>query len=516
MVGLKSGFKHPALTPRDSGNRYVVQQGIDVAIRALGKSKNEVKDEATGLNNPQPYLSFRDYIKKANPKFVFFKHCEKLIAVLQDVVDGKKKRVMVFEPPRHGKSELSTRLLTGYFLYRYPQRWVSINSYGANLAYGLSRHAREYFKGMGGECKGDSDAVEQWETTDKGGVFAAGVGGPILGKGWHLGLIDDCLKNAEEANSSVIREKQKEWLETTFMTREEPWTNEDPDGAIVITMQRWHEDDVCGYLLQQEREAIDDEEDTEKWHIVFFEAIKTNAKPNFPASCTVEPDWREEGEALCPERRPLHKLLKLKNRLERSGKGRYWEALFQQSPVPAEGNIVKMDWIKYYSVMPANPTRIIQSWDTALKEKDLSDFSVCTTWYVTDNAYYLVDVFRKQIGSPELIRTAINLGEKWKPHLILIEDKGSGTGLIQHLREKTSLSVLEVEPKGEKMMRFETESDAFAAGKVFIPEVAEWQYDYKKEITDAPNGTNDDQCDSTSQFLNHVRLNCVKRGASLF
>jgi predicted phage terminase large subunit-like protein len=483
----------------------------------LVKTKFQPKSKAGAAKKaPLPYLSFRDYIKKANPKFVFYKHCEKLIAVLQDVVDGKRKRVMVFEPPRHGKSELSTRLLTGYFLYRHPHRWVSINSYGANLAYGLSRHAREYFKTMGGECKGDSDAVEQWETTEKGGAFASGVGGAILGKGWHLGLIDDSLKNAEEANSTVIREKQKEWLETTFMTREEPWSLEDPDGAIVITMQRWHEDDICGYMLQQELNAIEDEEDTEKWHIVFFEAIKTEVKPNFPKSCTVEEDWRSPGEALCPERRPLHKLLKLKNRLERAGKGRYWEALFQQAPRAIEGSIVKKEWFKYYGTAPAHPTLIIQSWDTAQKANELADFSVCTTWAVTSSGYYLLDLYRKQVGSPDLIKDAINLGAKWKPNVVLVEDKGSGTGLIQHLKKSTTLSIVEINPTQEKMVRFSNEAPAIEAGNVFLPEVAPWLLDYEEEMTAAPNGVKDDQCDSTSQLLGYIREHGVKRGASLF
>jgi predicted phage terminase large subunit-like protein len=476
------------------------------AIKTKFQAKSQKKNKATAETaNEQPYLSFKEYIKRANPKFVFYKHCEKLIAVLQRVVDGELKRVMVFEPPRHGKTELSTRLLTGYFLYRHPQRWVSINSYGANLAYGMSRHAREYFKGMNGRCKDDSDSVEQWETTDKGGTFAAGVGGPILGKGWHLGLIDDALKNAEEANSETIREKQKEWLETTFMTREEPWSESDPDGAIVITMQRWHEEDICGYLLKQEEEAIEDEEPTENWHIVFFEAIKTENVPKFPASCTVEADWREPGEALCPERRPLHKLLKLKTRLERSGKGRYWDALFQQAPVSVEGTLVKKDWFKRYNTPPSSPLQIIQSWDTANKPSELSAYSVCTTWAVTSTHSYLLDVWRDRVGSPELLRTAINLAAKWKPNVVLIEDKASGTGLIQHLREKTRLSIYEVLPTVDKVTRLSIELPAIEGGNLWLPEEAEWLLDYEKELIQAPNGAFMDQCDSTSQFLAYVR-----------
>jgi predicted phage terminase large subunit-like protein len=430
---------------------------------------------------------------------------------------------LVFEPPRHGKTELSTRLLSAYFLYRYPHRWVSINSYGANLAEGMSRHAREYFKEGGGVCKSDSNAVDHWETTSNGGMFAAGVGGPILGKGWHLGLIDDCLKNAEEANSETIREKQKDWLETTFLTREEPWSPEDPDGAIVITMQRWHNEDICGYLLEQERQAIEDEEDTENWHIVFFEAIKSEKKHTFPSSCTVEPDWRSPGEALCPERRPLHKLLKIKNRLWKAGKDRYWEALFQQNPVPKDGNIIKREWFKYYEVAPSHFDAIYQSWDTASKLSELNDYTVCTTWGVKENGYYLLDVWRGRVDSPDLIQRAINLADRCLPNygqlptLVLIEDKASGTGLIQHLQKMSRINVGPVDPKGiEKMIRLDNEAHAIKAGNVLFPYRAPWLIDFEDELCSAPNGAFDDQCDSLSQFLSHVRLNSLKRGAGLW
>jgi predicted phage terminase large subunit-like protein len=184
--------------------------------------------------------------------------------------------------------------------------------------------------------------------------------------------------------------------------------------------------------------------------------------------------------------------------------------------ISVSGGIVDRSWFKYYGTAPAHPTTIVQSWDTAQKENELADYSVCTTWAVTSNGYYLLDLYRQKVGSPDLIKAAINLGAKWKPNVVLVEDKGSGTGLIQHLRVSTTLSVFPINPIGAKMVRFSNESPAIEAGKVFLPEVAEWLLEYEQELSVAPNGKNDDQCDSTSQFLGYIREHGVKRGASLF
>ncbi|RME24447.1 MAG: terminase, partial [Candidatus Zixiibacteriota bacterium] len=163
-------------------------------------------------------LTFREYIQRVNPRFKFYRHIEKLIAVLQRVADGEINRLMVFMPPRHGKSETVSRLFSAYYLYKHPERWVGINSYAAELAYTLSRNARENYVAGGGALKNDAAAVKHWETGKNGGLWAAGVGGPITGKGFHLGIIDDPLKNAEEAASDTIRAKQKDWYRSTFST----------------------------------------------------------------------------------------------------------------------------------------------------------------------------------------------------------------------------------------------------------------------------------------------------------
>lgn len=235
-------------------------------------------------------LTLREFVGLVNPRYVWYEHVARLAAVLQRVADGEVSRLMVFMPPRHGKSELISRLFAAYYLYRYPARWVGVTSYAAELAYTLSRNARENYTRAGAALNPAAYAVRHWETGKGGGLWAAGVGGPITGKGFHLGIVDDPVKNAEEAHSEAIRAKQWEWWRSTFLTREEP------GAAIVVVQTRWHEDDLSGRILAHEAE------EPENWHVVHYEAIKEEEPSTYPASCTVEPDFRETGEALAPLR----------------------------------------------------------------------------------------------------------------------------------------------------------------------------------------------------------------------
>ena len=171
--------------------------------------------------------SFMHFIRQVNPRYHFYPHVQRLLRVLDRVLDGSINRLMVFMPPRHFKSETISRLFSAYYLLRYPYRWVGLSSYGADLAYSLSRNARTNYVAAGGELR-QAKAMRQWESYGGGGMWAAGVGGAATGKGFDLGIIDDPLKNAEEAASETIRAKQKDWYRSVFTTRQAP------DAAIII------------------------------------------------------------------------------------------------------------------------------------------------------------------------------------------------------------------------------------------------------------------------------------------
>ncbi|MEM9214063.1 MAG: terminase family protein [Cyanobacteria bacterium P01_F01_bin.150] len=415
---------------------------------------------------------------------------DRLVVVLQRVADGELLRVMCFLPPRHGKSELISRLFSAYYLYRYPEKWVGINSYAASLAYGFSRSARANFRDMGGPLSEESRAVDNWETTKKGGYWAAGVGGPITGKGFSLGIIDDPLKNAEEANSSTIRDKQKDWYLSTFYTRAEE------DAAIVIVQTRWHQDDLSGWLLENEKE------EPENWHIVSLEAIKTESEPVIPDTCTLEPDWRKVGEPLNPVRLSLSRLKKICGKI-----GSYfWEALYQQRPSPLEGGKIKRKWIQRYSEPPLFDY-LVQSWDTASKAKDLNCPWCCTTWGVKGAIAYLLDVHTHRYEYPDGKHQVQALADKWQPLYVLIEDKSTGQSLLQEHRRDYDYRYndVEIQPEGDKITRMVVESAAFEGGRAMLPEKADWLADYEKLLFDFPAVAIMDPIDSTSQFLRWFR-----------
>ena len=182
-------------------------------------------------------------------------------------------------------------------------------------------------------------------------------------------------------------------------------------------------------------------------------------------------------------------------------------AQYLQRPAPEEGNLIKWKWFEYYDELPAwrSGDRVIQSWDTALTANELSDYSVCTTWLVRDNNYYLLDVYRKRLEYPDLVHAIVRHKRKFNAKPILIEDAASGKSLIPHLRrEATDLRVTKVKPEKDKVTRMKMASIEIESGKVFLPEKAPWMGPFQKELMAFPGSSYDDQVDSVSQFLNWV------------
>lgn len=472
-----------------------------LALRARAELERRRRGLTDG-DKKQALLSFREFIAKVNPKYQFYRHLEKLIAVLQRVADGELSRVMVFMPPRHGKSETISRLFTAYYLYRHPDRWVGVNSYADALATTLSRNARENYVSGGGDLNPAASGVHHWETTDGGGLWAAGVGGPITGKGFHLGVIDDPLKNAEESNSETIREKQKDWYRSTFSTREEPGS------AIVIVQTRWHEDDLSGWLLSEEIVDDDDEDMAERWHIVSMPAIKEESHATWPETCTVEPDDREVGEALCPERYSLKKLFKIARRI-----GSYfWNALFQQTPRPRDGNFLKRSWFDIVDAAPAQAHRV-RWWDFAATA-DGGDYTVGLLMARTyDGVYYIEDVVRGQWSSNERNRIILQTAEL---------DRNAYGGTVQNWREQepgssgkdsaedfvkllAAYGARYETSTGNKVVRADPFAAQAEAGNVRMVS-GDWNKAYLDELTAFPNGKHDDQVDASSGAFNKLAL----------
>lgn len=432
---------------------------------------------------------FQAFVAIANPRFKWHRHCIKIANVLIRVANGELSRVMIFAPPRHGKSEILSRLFSAYYLSIFPDRWVGINSYAADLAYTLSRSARENFISNGNVVKDDVAAVKHWETTEGGGLWAAGVGGPITGKGFHLGIIDDPLKNAEEANSSTVNESHQAWYPSTFYTREEP------GAAIVIMMTRWNQQDLCGWLLSQEAEG----EEPERWHIVSFEAIKEGDPIEIPPTCTLEPDDRQVGEPLCPERYSLEKLRKIAKRV-----GAYfWNALYRQRPTAKEGNMFKLHQLPIVKAAPAEATRI-RYWDLGGSDSTKADYSVgCLMSKTPEGLFHVEDVKRGQWSPKErneqMRVTADADREKLGSITIWIEKvPGLAVEVIDNIvRFLAGHSVHTEMAKNDKVTRADPLASQCEAGNVKVVEGV-WNVSFRNELTSFPTGANDDQVDAAS------------------
>jgi predicted phage terminase large subunit-like protein len=458
--------------------------------------------QALASRPPEPALSFREFVDRVRPGYRWYRHCVALADVLQRVADGELSRVLVFMPPREGKSELTSRLFTAYYLYRHPERWVGLASYGAELAYTLSRAARDHYQTAGGTIRGDASAVKHWETPQGGGLWAAGVGGPATGKGFSLGVIDDPFKDAEEAGSDALRQKRWDWYNSVFYTRESP----DYPGAIVVVQTRWNLDDLAGRMLAAECE---EDGEPERWHVVCFDAIKDADPYPAPATCTVEPDWREPGEPLNPQRRPIERLSKITKRI-----GAYWwNALFQQRPRPAEGKLFKRAWLDKRLEAEPRCVEYHRHWDLAATAEDGGrdpDFTAgVLVGKTADDQFAVLDVVRFR-GTPlEVDKTlravATDDRSRYGHVAITVEQEpgASGKRTISYLVTQV-LAGFDVrgEPaQASKPERARALASQAEAGNVLLM-AKPWARDFVDELVAFPTkGVHDDQVDAAAGAL---------------
>ena len=374
-----------ALTARyGRGALPLLRAGIEAAAAPIASA-------LPAPERPRGHETFIDWTKRTKPLFQWYKHNVRVANVLQRVFDGELKRVIFEEPPRHGKSEQMSRLFTAYWLEKRPEQWVGLCTYAAELSETLSADSQANFERAGGQLHPRFKAVSHWKTVHGGGMWCAGIGGPIGGKGFHLGVIDDPIKNAMEALSEVVGRTNKNWYKSTYYPRAEP------GAAIVIATTRWPgPGDLVGWLFSEEGS---DEDEPERWHVVSYEALyePPELKEVIPKTCTREPDWRTRvDEPLCPERYPEERLKQIRRRI-----GPYWwAALYQQRPTPAEGAAFKREWYQIVPLSQVPPPmpgyKDIRYWDTGATES-AGDYTVGTRMrYGVDKLFYLLHVVRGQ------------------------------------------------------------------------------------------------------------------------
>ncbi len=417
-------------------------------------------------------------------------HIEVIAAKLAAVRAGKIRRLIINLPPRLLKSLMASIAFPAWCLGHDPSAQILCVSYAQDLADKLARDCRGimtsawYRQIFRTRLAAHRQAVQEFITTAQGYRLATSNGGVLTGRGADIILIDDPLK-PDEALSDAQRQAANDWFDHTLYSRQ----NDKRRGAIVIIMQRLHEDDLVGHVLEQE-----------PWEVVRFPAIAEADEVH-----EIQTIWgpqsfrRRHGEALHPEREPLDTLERIRRTV-----GEYnFAGQYQQTPAPLGGGMVKENWFKRYAAneRPESFERIVQSWDTANKATELSDFSVCTTWGVTGKDLFLLNVLRQRLEYPALKRAVREQQSLFNASVVLIEDKASGTQLIQELIVDGFHQVTRYKPECDKIMRLHAQTAIIENGFVHLPEAAPWLVEYLHEMTVFPRGKHDDQVDSTAQFL---------------
>ena len=320
--------------------------------------------------------------------------------------------------------------------------------------------------------------------------MATSIGGVLTGRGADLIIIDDPLK-PDEALSESRRSAVNEWYDHTLLSR----LNDKATGCIVIIMQRLHQDDLVGHVLAQE-----------PWEVLSFPAIAEEHEVHeFDDFVGRQRFVRCAGDPLHPERDSIETLAQIRRTV-----GEYvFASQYQQSPVSAAGVMVRTKWLRFYDPeeLPEEPDEIVQSWDTANKAAELSDFSVCTTWAVYEEDYFLLEVYRERLEYPALRRKARELAQRHNADHVVIEDNASGTQPIQDLKDEEVHGAVasEVPAGADKVMRLYAQTAMFENGNVRVPRQAPWLQDYVNELTGFPGVKYDDQVDSTTQALHYMR-----------
>ena len=298
----------------------------------------------------------------------------------------------------------------------------------------------------------------------------------------HNCILDDMVKSAEQAGSKTYRDKAWEWWQSTMYTRLEGIN------CALVTLTRWHEDDIVGRLLEQAK----NDPEADQWEVISFPAIKEDESNPY--------DPRQIGDALWANRYDIKRL----ERIKKSVGTKFWNALYQQSPSAMEGNIIKRHWWQFYDLLP-DGLEINQSWDLTFDETEKGSFVVGTVWGAKGDNHYLIDLFRERCGFNDqlkMVRTAKNLYPTTRR--IFVEKKANGSALINTLQKEIG-GIIPCEPHGSKVMRAESQTPCIESGNVYLPRSKPWVPEFIEEHTNFPNGKFDDQVDSTSQYLFNKR-----------
>lgn len=441
--------------------------------------------------------------KWLNPERTIARHVQLISdtvtrAVHESMATRKGRIVLIEAPPGHAKSDTISVHTPLWFLSKWSDRNVALGTYGHEKAAAWGRHNRDLITEnedqMVLRLRADSKAKHHWLTQEGGGLLCTGVGGPLTGFRAHMLIIDDPIKDAEEANSETMREKTWEWYTTVALTR--CW----PEAVVIVLMTRWHHDDLIGRIKENYAEALKQGRDVTPVECLRLPCL---------ADSDDDPLGRDGGQALWPSIYDEE----WASRKQTDVGSRAWQALYQQNPTPDEGGMFKREYFNYftesgdwyempgYRVLKRN-CRFFQTVDTAMKETQQSDYTVISTFALTPDARLLVvDVQRERLEVPRqwpMIRRRIRDARRMGRYLwTAVEDKGSGIGLIQTAR-KMGVPLRTLKADRDKVTRATPASVWYENGMVYHRQEASWVGAFESELLNFPNGKHDDQVDTVA------------------
>lgn len=466
-----------------------------------------------GLDDPQGFIDrmmrqdFVTFVARAFPyitgggPLLANWHLDAIAYELERVREKRSLRLLVTLPPRNLKSIMISVAWVAWMLGRDPTLNFVCVSYSNELSGKLARDCRTimqspWYKRLFPKTllSEKRSAAYDFETTAGGGRLATSISGTLTGRGGDIIIIDDPIK-PDEADSETTRKSVNDWYTSTLSSR----LNDKGTGAIILVMQRLHENDLAGTLLE-----------TGGWNHLTLPAIATEDAP-IPLT-RGRMHLRRVGDVLHAAREPLAVLDELKRSM---GSVRF-EAQYQQNPIPAVGNMILREWLKTYEtpLVADAKGQIVQSWDTASKDGIHSDWSVCITARVRRSSIHVLDVFRQKLAFPALLRAVHARAELYRPKVLLIEDAASGMQLIQTLTQGRPRSVpmpIARKPEHDKQTRVASISAQIEAGMLHLPNQAHWLATFVHELLGFPNGRHDDQVDALAQLMIWAAARPVRR-----
>lgn len=449
----------------------------------MGREIQISRDLIEAAHRERARRSFRYFIEQVKPDYYFNWHHDVLIDALQSLADRQIKRLIVQMPPRHGKSELVSRLFPAWILGRDPNEQIILSSYSLDLASAMNRDCQRVIQSpdygtmfpVSKLSDGKGEAIKTQKRFDivghKGYYVSAGVGGGITGVGCTVGVVDDPVKNAAEADSVTYRNAAWEWYTSTFKTRFEP-------GAVeVICQTRWHEDDLAGRVLNSAK--------SDPGTVII----------NFPAICEKPEQNRNIGDPLWESKYDAEALSEIRTEVGT----RTWNALFQQRPAPDEGSIIKKAWFGRYKKheLPEGSTNFY--FDTAYTDKEANDPTAGISYIKKGHDYYVIHCAEKWLdftGQIEWVKSFSQAHGYTPRSLIRIEPKATGKSVVEVVRKNTGLNVKEADPpKDSKTARANAVSPVIEAGRVYLPDGEAWVDNFLAQVAAFPNAAHDDMVD---------------------